>query len=184
MAKHQLYLDFPPTTNEGILRVDDISIYNSLIPVDCAALEITPPSYTTPTVLTNLTEGFRLVLNACTTGILTTGCDSACPKLPDGIWHYRYSVSPNTKVYVEYDQLRIVATMNKYYKALCWINDKPCDPTNEKLVLIRELQTVKSQIFAAKSFVEDLHDPDTGMQMFLYARKKLDELSRGCHTCH
>lgn len=184
MAKHQLFLDFPENTNDGILRVEDSSIYNALIPFDCATLEITPPGYNSPTILGELSQEWRLFLNACNIGILSTGCNENCPLLPEGIYHFRYSVSPNTKVFVEYNMLRIVSTINKWEKTLCWINDTPCDPTNDKLILIRELQLIHSQIITAKAFVEDLHEPDTGMQMFLYARKKLDEISRGCHLCN
>ena len=114
---------------------------------------------------------------------MVTGCDQSCPILQDGIYHIRFSVSPNTAVYVEYNLMRITCTMNKWYKALCWINSLPCDPQNDVLVLLREMQLVHEQILTAKHLVEDLRDYENGMDMLKFARKKLDNLSRGCHTC-
>ena len=181
--KHQLFLKFPESTNEGLLQINDISIYNSLIPVNCTTLEITPPGYSTPTVLTGLPQNFNLILNACGIGLLAIGCDEICPVLPDGIYHFRFSVSPNNKVYVEYNMLRITSTLNQWYKTLCWINDTPCTPQNDTLVLIRELQLIESQIITAKHLVEDIHDYDSGMEMLKYAKKKLDDTSQGCHYC-
>lgn len=183
MKKHQLYLDFPESTNEGIFRIEDSSIYTSAIPVNCLTLEITPPGYSSPTVLTGLSQGFRLFLNACSMGMLVTGCDENCPVLPDGIYNIRLSVSPNTSVYVEYNVLRVTCTLNKFYKVLCWINSTPCSPSNDTLTLLRELQLINNQILTAKHLVEDLHDYEVGIQMLLYAKKKLSELSYGCSTC-
>jgi len=182
--RHQLFLDFPENANLGILRVEDSSIYSSSIPFNCPTLEITPPGYQTPAVYTGLSEQFRLFLNACTLGMLQTGCGSTCPNIPDGIWHFRYSVSPNSLVYVEYNMLRIVAIQERWRKTLCWINDTPCDPTNDKLVLIREMQLIESQILTAKFLVEDKNNPTDGIQMYRLAERKLNDLSRGCHTCH
>lgn len=184
MAKHQLFLDFPDNTNEGILRVEDSSIYNSIIPITCVTLEITPPGYNTPTVYTNLTPQWRLFLNACTLGILATGCDENCPLIPDGIYGFRYSVSPNATVFIEYQMLRIVRILNKWYKTLCWINNTPLDPLNDQLVLLREMELIKNQILTAKHLVEDIHDYSTGVQMYQYAKRKLEDISQGCNFCH
>jgi len=182
--QHKLYLDFPENTNEGILRVEDSSIYSSTIPFNCPTLEIIPPGYTTATVYTGLSKQFRLFLNACTLGMLTTGCGSTCPIIPDGIYHFRYSVSPGDKVFVEYNMLRIVIIMNRWEKTLCWINNVPCDPTNDKLVLLREMQLIWEQIQTAKALVEDKHEYSDGVQMYRLAEQKLENISRGCHECH
>ncbi len=183
MNKHQLFLDFPESTNEGILRIEDSSIYSSLVPFDCLTLEITPPGYTTPTVITGLSQHFKLYLNACNMGMLVTGCDETCPILPDGIYNIRLSVSPNNKVYAEYNLLRITDTKNKWYKALCFINRTPCTPSPDTTTLLRELQLINNQLISAKHLVEDLHDYTTGVEMLLYARKKILEISSGCNFC-
>lgn len=182
--KHQLYLDFPENTNEGILRIEDSSLYNSTIPVNCTTLEITPPGYESPTVLSNLPQQFRLFLNACSLGILQVGCDETAPTIYDGIYNIRYSVSPNDKVYVEYKLFRITNIMHRFYKTLCWINNVSGGPQNDVLILLRELQLIHNQILTAKHLTEDIHDYDTSMEMFRYADKKLREISKGCHLCN
>lgn len=183
MKKHQLYLDFPESTNEGILRIEDSSIFTTAIPVNCLTLEITPPGYSSPTVITGLSQNFKLYLNACNMGMLVTGCDEICPILPDGIYNIRLSVSPNSTVYAEYNLLRITCTMNKWYKVLCWINRHPCSPSADTLTLIRELQVIHSQLLTAKHLCEDLHKYDDAIQMLLYAKKKISELEGGCPNC-
>jgi len=74
--------------------------------------------------------------------------------------------------------------MNKFYKTLCWINAKPCYPENDRLVLIRELQLIESQIITAKHLCEDLFEYETSMEMYRFASKRLSDISFGCHTCH
>src|SRR5690349_6932993 len=103
MGQHILSLDIRDTCNLGILLIDDTSTYDSLLPVACPNLQITPAGYTVPASIEPTTAGFRLVLNACTIGIVnSTQCGQSLPELPDGIWRIRYSVSPNDKVFVEY----------------------------------------------------------------------------------
>lgn len=182
MERHKLFLEFPYSTNEGILKVEDSSIYSTFIPVSCNTLEITPPGFSTATVFTNLSSGFRLFLNACDLGFVGN-CNFTCPTLPDGIYNYRYSVSPNSQVFVEYKQLRITQLKNAWYKVLCWVNNKPCDPTNETLTVLRQLQLLENHIETAKHLVEDKHQYEEGVEIYRYAQKKVEELSQGCHFC-
>jgi hypothetical protein len=116
--RHQLSLEIPDTNNVKIFRVADTSIYTEALQVKCGVLHITSPGFTTPVEIEVL-PNFNLVLNACTLGIVNTGCDADSPALPDGIFHVRYSVSPNDKVYVEYNFLRVTQTVNIYtYKII------------------------------------------------------------------
>lgn len=185
MAKHQLFLNFPEHTNEGILRIEDSSIYAAAPSPSgsCFTLEVTPPGYTSPTVITGLLPKFELFLNACQIGIQILGCDDTCPVIQDGIYHIRYSVSPNSLVFVEYNMFRTIHFVNKWYKTLCWVNDIPAAPMNDTLVLIRELQLIQAQVLTARHLCEDLHDYEVSMEMYRYAYKRLQDLSRGCSTC-
>jgi len=185
VAKHQLFLNFPEHCNEGIFRVEDSSIYAGAPSPSgsCFTLEITPPGFTSPTVIQGLLPGFELFLNACQIGIQALGCEDNCPIIQDGIYHVRYSLSPNDKVYVEYNVFRIMHFLNKWYKASCWINDTACSPSNDNLVLIRELQLIHNQVLTAQHLCEDLHDYETAMEMYKYAYKQLLNISRGCSSC-
>jgi hypothetical protein len=189
-ARHILSLDFPETANKGIFRIKDSSVYSSLIGVSCATLEITPPGYSSPGVLT-VDRDFDLVLNACSMGILgtpynptvappSTPCDDSCPDLPDGIYNIRYSVSPNDKVYVEYRVLRTVKFYHRYAKVMCGI-PKGCAPDAETEAKIREMQLIDSFVQAAHFKVEEENVPDEGMDLLRYAIKRLSKFS--CATC-
>lgn len=204
MGKHILQLNFPDTTNEGVLLIDDISIYDpttlsagsvsisgsttpvsgSTIPpcsgviIPCANLQITPPGFYTPTVLSVAYGNFRLVLNACTLGITgPPNCNSSCPALPDGLYNIRYSVAPNDKVFVEYKILRTTQAMNKYYGLLCQIGLTPCLPNQELQYQINNLQTIDTYLTAAKVMVENEHQFTEGMNLYRFAVELMDKMS-------
>lgn len=180
--KHQLSLEIPDTNNVKIFRVADTSIYTEALQVKCGVLHITSPGFTTPVEIEVL-PNFNLVLNACTLGIVNTGCDADSPALPDGIFHVRYSVSPNDKVYVEYNFLRVTQTLNIYNNELCKLELAACEPTAEIRARLDELRLIKAYVDAAKVKVEDCNDPSKGMELLLYAKRRLDKYIGGCKNC-
>ena len=56
------------------------------------------------------------------------------------------AVSPNDKVYVEYNTLRICNIMCKYYEVLCNIDIHPCEPEVDKKELIDQMHFIKTLI--------------------------------------
>src|SRR4051812_47708375 len=105
---HILRLEAPDTFVEGAFLLRDVSVYSGLIPVSCLQLQILPPGYNVPAVLTDIDPGFNLVLNACTMGVMgPSACNEGIPGLPDGIYNIQLSSAPNTEVFVEYNHLRI-----------------------------------------------------------------------------
>lgn len=187
MSAHQLFLEIPHTNNPRIFRVIDTSIYTSAIPVVDQKLEIIPPGFNSPFVIFPSTEGFSLALNACTLGLQIHDCADTSQVLPDGIYIVRYSVSPNSKVYVEYTHLRVTQFINCYNQKLCSLEMAACEPSADVKAQLNELRLIKSYIDAAKVKVEDCHDNQTGMDLLLYAQKlltKLDGKKCGCtHSC-
>jgi len=178
MGKHILGLQIMDTVNEGIFRLDDISIYDPALPVTCLNIQILAPDYKTPTSIDPLASGFRLILNACTLGLTSIGnCTNSLPCIPDGIYHLRYSVAPNDKVYVEYDHLRTVKAMNRYYKLLCAVNLPCCLPDKETEYLLRELDIIYNFILSAKVTVENCHTLDDGINQLRYANMLMDKMS-------
>lgn len=186
-SKHQLSLELPDTNNIKVLRIFDTSIYSDDISKDCGVLSITSPGFNLP-VNIEMLPGFNTTLTACTLGLQKTGCAEAVQPLPDGIYVIHYSVSPNTSVFVEYNHLRITQTVNRYYNLLCDVEMAACEPgadVKEKLV---ELRLIKSFIDAAKAKVEYCHQPEEGMDLLLYAKKRLDKITNNlcadsCSTC-
>ena len=169
---HQLFLDIPHTSNPRVFRIFDSSIYSDVLPITCATLEITPPGFNQPTSISVL-PNFNLVLNACSLGIQTQGCGNSSEIIPDGIYILRYSVSPNDKVYVEYNHLRVTQFINRYNQKLCELEMHACEPSADIKAQLNELRLIKSFIDAAKVKVEDCHQNNEGMELLLYAQKRL-----------
>ena len=181
-SKHQLSLELPDSNNIRVMRIADTSFYAENLPVDCSTLSITPPGFNTSRNI-EVVKGFNLPLNACTLGLQSSGCQQLTQPLPDGIYIVRYTVSPNAKVYVEYNHLRITQTNNRYFNLMCQLEMGACEPDadiKEKLV---ELRLIKSFIDAAKAKVEYCHEPEKGMELLSYAKKRLDRITDEC-TSH
>jgi hypothetical protein len=179
-SKHQLSLEVPDTNNTSVLRVFDTSLYSNDLPVDCGVLQITAPGYNLPVAI-DVLPNFNLVLNGCTLGIQTQDCGSVSATIPDGLYRIRYSVSPNSNVYVEYDHLRVTQTNNLYFKELCKLELAACEPDADVKASLEELSLIKSFIDGAKVKVEYCHDSEAGMGMLLYAQKRLLKIANTCH---
>ncbi len=181
--KHQLSLEVPDTNNVKILRVFDTSSYAEDIVVKCGILQITTPGFKV-SVQIETQPYYNLVLNACTLGIYNGGCSEDTPILPDGIYRIQYSVSPNDKVYVEYNHLRVTNTLNRYFNELCNLEMAACEPSSDVKSNLKELRLIKSLIDAAKVKVEYCNSPLQGMQLFNYALKRLEKYSgKECQNC-
>lgn len=177
MNRHILALEVPYTTNEGIFRLDDVSVYADM-PVNCPNVQILPPGYKVPASIDPLQSGFRLILNSCTLGISPIGdCSQMLPNIPDGLYHIRYSVSPNDRVYVEYDHLRTVKALNRYYELLCSINLQCCLPGKETEETLRELDIIYNYILGAKVTVENCHRQEDGINLLRYANVLMDKMT-------
>ena len=177
---HQLSLDIPHTNNPRIFRVFDTSVYTDKLPVNCETLQIAPPGFNTP-ISVSVASGFNLVLTACQLGLQTQDCGTVSSVLPDGIYLIRYSVSPNDQVYVEYYHMRVTQFVNRYNQLLCNLEIAACDPTAETKAKLDELRLIKSFIDAAKIKVEDCHETTEGMDLLLYAQKRLMKVD--CASC-
>lgn len=177
--KHQLSLEVPDTNNCSVFRVLDTSLYSSLLDITCGTLEITSPGFNQPISIEVLPH-FNFVLNACTLGIQTSDCGSISEMLPDGIYNIRYSVSPNSQVFVEYNYLRICMTLNKYFNELCKVELAACEPEADVKAQLNELNLIKSFLDAAKVKVEYCENPQEGMDLFMYAQDRLRKIGSNC----
>lgn len=173
--RHQLSLEVPAIYNPRLLKVDDSSIYTSSLPVDCARLEITVPGFVSPVAI-EVTKGFSTYFTSCDLGLQKTGCADDTYNLPDGIYVVRYSVSPNDKVFVEYNHLRMTEALNSYYSKMCALGLGSCEPDQDMKEVLRKYQLVKSFMDAAKAKVEYCHEPNKGMELFTYAQRLLGKI--------
>jgi hypothetical protein len=189
-GKHILSLDIPQSSNCEILPIVDTSDYNEDMGVSCPELSITAPGFNAPKIIpTTVTmnsdgiwEGFgRLNLNACSLGLQTTSCSSSRNSINDGIYIIKYSVSPNDKVYVEYNHLRVTEILSTYYKKLCELDVQPCQPTSEFQQVMAEMKYIRTLIDAAVAKVEYCQSPNEGLELYNFAKTKLKKIT--CQVC-
>jgi hypothetical protein len=183
-VKHQLSLEVLDVKNVNIFKITDTSIYTEQILVDCERLHITVPGFVNPVEIETI-KGFDISLSACDLYIQTTGCGDNLQPLPDGIYFIRYSVSPNDKVFVEYDHMRVTSLLDKWYNQLCQLEMASCEPSADVKEQLKELRLIKSFIDAAKAKVEYCHDNEAGMNLYNYAKKLLDKYPNSCcNSCN
>ena len=178
-SKHQLSLELPDTNNIKVLRLFDTSLYAEDLAIDCGTLRITSPGFNLPVAI-EILKGFNIVLNACSLGLQRTNCQDASQPLPDGVYVINYSVAPNTSVFVEYNHLRTTQTTNKYFNLLCDLEMSACEPDADVKEKLEELRLIKGFIDAAKAKVEYCHEPQAGMELLIYAQKRLNKYATEC----
>lgn len=189
-AKHILSLDIPPSSNCEILPIVDTSDYTNNLGVSCPELSITAPGFNNPKIIETAVskndngewEGFgRLNLTACALGLQTSSCSTSRATIPDGIYIIKYSVSPNDKVYVEYNHLRVTELLSTYYKKLCELDVKPCEPSSEFQQVMAEMKYIRTLIDAAVAKVEYCQSPNEGLELYNFAKSKLKKIT--CEIC-
>jgi hypothetical protein len=182
-CKHILSLEAPTMSNCDIFTLTDTSTYCKNLKVDCPQIEITAPGYTAPKLIkvdiTKSSSGewnnFGTInLNACSLGLTTLDCTNTRTIIKDG-------VSPHDKVYVEYNHLRISEILAEYYKKLCSLQVKPCEPSSDQQKLLAEMKYIRTLIDAAKAKVEYCNSPNEGMELYTFAYNKLKKIT--CEIC-
>lgn len=176
MEQHNLSLNIPDILNECVIKIEDISDYSDLMTVDCELLQVTPPGFTYAVHFRDINEGFTSILNAEDLELGLAG-----DPLPDGVYVIRYSVSPNDKVYVEYNYLRTAVFMNKYYSILCTLELASCEPSRDIKEKFKQLRDIRMMLDAAKAKVEYCHSITEGMDLYNYALKLLNKFE--CKNC-
>lgn len=174
-TKHILSLEIPTISNSGLLCIKDTSQYSTELAIDCSELLITLPGYK-QTVLIKVDSGFDMCLTACALSTQTVDCGTVQSNLPDGIYVIRYSVSPNDKVFVEYNHLKVTQLMTSYYEVLCDLDVQPMIPDSEKAELLREMEFIRTLIDAAVANVEYCNSADKGMRLYNYAKQRLNKI--------
>lgn len=181
MAKHVLSLEIHDYINECQLCISDTTLYADSVPVDCPYLDIQVPGFNCAVRL-DVTPGFcNLCLTACDLELQTSNCGVDFDTLPDGVYIVQYSLAPNEYVYVEYNFLRTSSIRTTYNEVLCALDVSNCDPLPELKEKLNELKLIDMMIQAAKAKAEFCHNPGQAMDLYEYAKKRLDKLA--CVVC-
>ena len=180
--RHILSLEIPTVSNCNLLCIKDTSQYSENLAVECEELLITLPGYSVP-VLIKVDKDFDMCLTACTLALQSENCGTEQQNIPDGIYIIRYSVSPNSKVYVEYNHLRVTKLLSQYYEVLCDLEVQACQPDSEKQSLLAEMSYIRTVIDAAVANVEYCQSAAHGMQLYNYAKSRLNKISCPSGDC-
>lgn len=179
---NKLSLNIPDIQTDCILRIEDTSWYDPIMPYVCPTLQVLVPGFkdcvefkeTSPKVVG---KGFIFNLNACELKLQSGQCGVLFNELPDGVYVVKYSVSPNDQLYVEYNHLRTTAIKKQLKAELCKLQLGACEPGAEIDARFKDLMRISGYIDAAKASVEYCLDAEKGMVIFNYAKKLLDGYS-------
>ena len=116
-------------------------------------------------------------------GAQTELCGTSQQNLADGIYIIRYSVSPNTKVFVEYNHLRVTLLLTEYYQVLCDIDVQACQPDSQRQDILSEMSFIKTMIDAAVSNAEYCQSSAQAMQIYNYAKGRLNKITCPTGNC-
>lgn len=179
-GKHILSLEVLDVANTEILVIKDTSEYSDNLETDCGDLAITPPGFNAPSQI-EVQPGFDLSITACALKLQTTQCNTSRSILGDGVYIIRYGVAPSDKVYVEYNHLRMANLKKLYYEKLCKLDIDKCSPSSDREGILRQMYDISTLMDAAKSQVEYCGSPAKGMELYNYAKRKLEKIN--CNIC-
>ncbi len=163
-----------PNTDCRFLRLADNSNYTEGIEVQNALLEITPPGYSCATFYKD--PSFNTVYNSSSLRINVATRKQDIIALPDGVYHIKYSIKPNTKLFVEYYLLRTCQILNRWGKAFNSLMESKCDLIKRDFDKQREeLNWIKELIEASKYKVDEKGDRKSGIEMYNEADRLLNE---------
>jgi hypothetical protein len=184
MITNKLNLNIPDILTPCVLRIEDLSIYNELMPYVCPTVQVKIPGFDECAVFTQdgdeattVHKNFVLNLSACNLGLQSQNCTSEFETIPDGVYTITYSLSPNDKLYVEYDHLRVTNIKLRLKKELCELDLAACEPSVEVFDKLKQLNLINDYLDAAKAKVEFCNDSENGVILYAYADKLLSEYS-------
>ena len=126
MNQTQLELLFIDSTNEKILVIQDVSLYNPDVDVENPTLKILPPNFSTQYTLI-YPESSTIYINSNALGWSIFTSLYAIPILPDCLWLIYQSVKPNDCVYKIHNHFRII---NLKKKIMCYVSSQLDDSSN------------------------------------------------------
>lgn len=111
------------TGSPNTIAILDTSFYPMGFNIVSPTMQVTVPGF--PSVIIPFTAGSLQVYNSSTLGI---SCQS-CPNipLPDGIYTFRYSITPSYQYYVEKTYLRVDQLLQKFDELFLKMEFTKCD---------------------------------------------------------
>jgi hypothetical protein len=180
---HILGLYIPESNDCTTQKVIDASTYIESFPVENGLLEVTPPGYDCPVII-SVIKNFNTVLTVSNLGISQGNSNSIGITLPDGIYHYKYSVDPNDDIYVEYDVMRTCKLSAKYREAIRQLFKKRV--SLGKTIFsenLKQLSYIDQLIRTSQYMVQDgVGDKRAAVELYNEANSLLGDYNN-CTTC-
>lgn len=163
---HDLYLDIQNTVNLATLRVTDSSVYFENAPYENGIIEITPPTYNSPTLALRVQKSFNIIFNSSNLKIAPS-LGGVKSDLPDGNYYIKYSVAPNQTVYVAYNFFRNSKQLKSYGEILCSLKLSKSSISNRHYTELRkDILYLKQDIDAAKYLAENKYMTKEALEMY------------------
>ena len=82
-----------------------------------------------------------------------------------------------------YNHLRVTRLLNTYYEVLCDLDVQACQPNSTKQDVLAEMSYIRTMIDAAVSNVEYCQSSAQGMQLYNYAKERLNKIACPSGDC-
>jgi hypothetical protein len=112
------------------IAIADGSIYPSGFNTISPTLEVTPPNFATQSVA--FTPNNIMIFNSNSLGITGGDGDTCLADLPDGIYHFKYSIAPAFTYFVEKTFLRVDALTTRLDEARLRLGTSQCDSQSRR----------------------------------------------------
>lgn len=178
---HILGLDINDTISCTTMRIADASIYQTGFDVTNLILEVTPPNKNCPIIFNTLSPYFSLILNSSNLNLIQSSNQSY--NIPDGNYKIKYSINPNSKIFIEHNHFRVCKITNQLKAKIRDLYNEECTIKKSEFESRQnDLIEIDFMIKAAKSFAEDEKDFKKANDLYNEANNKL-KTSKECSTC-
>jgi len=180
VANIELSLDISTSRNQKIMRVFDTSFYPHNADVDNYLLEVLPVNKS-KWITFPVSKKFSLTLNSSSLQYKKVSFDDDLIDLPDGIYEFKQSYSPNIHTICHFYHLRTTELDNKITSEMCKLLSERCGLTRSEYLQNRDkLRDIDEYLKAAKWMVEECLDKEKGKELYDLTKKLLEEYTNEC----
>lgn len=179
MSKTNLSLLFFDSPDLKVIYTQDVSWYNPDLPIETPLLEICPPNYSTVyTVVYPVSKLIVINSNSFNWSSSNNYCDLT--SLPDGLWEFSQSVSPNNLIKKTHYHFRITRLKQEIIKTVSekLASDSVyCSPNS---VWYKEVYEMLATLEIAKQLSELYCKHDEAKIMYNQVKLKSKQLNCNC----
>lgn len=181
---HNLDIIYHNTFNCKSLRIEDNSVYDEDLKVECPILEIKPPGMLGYIAFYFPNKNWKArTYNCSTLKLCCTKQPCKLTELPDGIYDIKYSINPNLTTIIEFSHMRVCRIMSNYIKLMgLYFSNRYLYTVKQNNEISEELLAIKDTIDSSVYSVEELLDNTLGLDLYEEALKRIKNLNDGNFT--